>query len=587
MDQLAHYWLATLCRQVPGVTGGVLFHAPDKGECVPSAFWPEQRTDLANLADWAGTVFAEGQGRVVREKDTAEEGGEARNLVACPLLKGQPKHQGVVVLRMSDQIPAKQQAVMQQIEAAAIWYEALAKQRSFIGKNQLVTIVELVASCLEHERLQAAATEVVTDLAARLACDRISIGFVRGHGVAIEAISHSAGFDRRSDLVRAIGEAMHEAMEQNCTILFPDKSDSMLLTRCHATISATHGVSAICTVPFAVNGAITGAVLAERPSSRPFDQAAVDQLSHIVSMIGPVLEVRRRDEQNLLQRFRGWLRRGLTRFFGPGHVTAKLGLALAVLATCVLLLVSGEYRITCDARLEAETQQAVVASQDGFVATADARPGDVVHAGDLLGTLEDRDLRLEHRKWSSQLEQLRAEYRDALASHDRSKVSIFSAKMLQAEAQMHLVGEKLRRIQLIAPFDGLVVSGDLSQSLGSPVQRGQVLFTVAPLEAYRVMLKVDERDIISVREGLSGQLVVSSMPRNPLGFIVKKITPVSQAVEGRNHFLVEAALENNSDLFRPGMEGVAKIFVGQRRLIWIWGHDLADWLRLTLWSLKS
>jgi hypothetical protein len=32
------------------------------------------------------------------------------------------------------------------------------------------------------------------------------------------------------------------------------------------------------------------------------------------------------------------------------------------------------------------------------------------------------------------------------------------------------------------------------------------------------------------------------------------------------------------------MEGIAKIDAGRRRLLWIWTHELIDWLRLQLWS---
>jgi len=32
------------------------------------------------------------------------------------------------------------------------------------------------------------------------------------------------------------------------------------------------------------------------------------------------------------------------------------------------------------------------------------------------------------------------------------------------------------------------------------------------------------------------------------------------------------------------MEGVGKIVINQRRLIWIWTHSLTDWLRLAWWK---
>ena len=63
--------------------------------------------------------------------------------------------------------------------------------------------------------------------------------------------------------------------------------------------------------------------------------------------------------------------------------------------------------------------------------------------------------------------------------------------MKQIDAQLELIDAQLARMRLTAPFSGVVVSGDLSQSLGSPVEHGQVLFEVAPLDAYRVILEVE------------------------------------------------------------------------------------------------
>jgi hypothetical protein len=31
------------------------------------------------------------------------------------------------------------------------------------------------------------------------------------------------------------------------------------------------------------------------------------------------------------------------------------------------------------------------------------------------------------------------------------------------------------------------------------------------------------------------------------------------------------------------MEGVAKIEVGERKLLWIWTRGLSDWIRLAIW----
>jgi len=167
----------------------------------------------------------------------------------------------------------------------------------------------------------------------------------------------------------------------------------------------------------------------------------------------------------------------------------------------------------------------------------------------------------------------------------RATSRIVSSQIEQVDAQLALLQEQLSRADLKAPFDGIVVSGDLSQSLGAPLERGQVLFEVATLDAYRVVLQVDERHIADVKPGQRGELVLSSMPGERYPLSVNKITPVNMAKEGRNLFRVEAQLDNSTgSRLRPGMEGVAKVNVDERRLISIWTRELTNWIRIKLWA---
>jgi multidrug efflux pump subunit AcrA (membrane-fusion protein) len=184
---------------------------------------------------------------------------------------------------------------------------------------------------------------------------------------------------------------------------------------------------------------------------------------------------------------------------------------------------------------------------------------------------------------TSEREQLLRKHRQSMAAEDRASMGVVAAQINQAQAQLSLVEEKLERATLVAPFDGIVVSGDLSQLLGTPVELGKLLFEIAPLDAYRVILKVDERDIAYLNTGQRGELALSGIPNEVMPFGVKQITPVSTPQEGRNYFRVEAQIDNPSARLRPGMEGVGKISVGEHKLIWIWTHSLIDWLRLWAW----
>jgi multidrug resistance efflux pump len=157
------------------------------------------------------------------------------------------------------------------------------------------------------------------------------------------------------------------------------------------------------------------------------------------------------------------------------------------------------------------------------------------------------------------------------------------AQNTESESQLALVAEKLTLARILAPFDGVVVSGDLTQLLGSPVERGKLLFEVAPLDAYRVILKVDDRDIRHLRAGQSGRLVLTGLAADGLDFKVHNIS-VAEAQEGQNLFRVEAKLDRSDVKLRPGMEGVGKVTVGERSYAWIWTHRMLDWLRLLAWT---
>jgi multidrug resistance efflux pump len=171
-----------------------------------------------------------------------------------------------------------------------------------------------------------------------------------------------------------------------------------------------------------------------------------------------------------------------------------------------------------------------------------------------------------------------------MAKRSAAQVNILSAQIDQARSQVALLDEQLARTRVVSPIAGIVVRGDLSQALGSPVERGQVLFEVAPLDAFRIVLQVDERDVAYVAAGQRGQLLLSAAPEDALGFTVDKLTPVSIPREGRNYFRVEARLDTVPAQLRPGMEGVGKVEIDRRLIVWIWSRPVIDWIRLAVWK---
>jgi multidrug resistance efflux pump len=286
----------------------------------------------------------------------------------------------------------------------------------------------------------------------------------------------------------------------------------------------------------------------------------------------------------VLQHAGSSLRRCLEILVGPRHPGAKL-IALTIVGVIMFFSVAtGTYRVAAKTVIEGAVQRITAAPFDGFIAESFVRAGDTVHAGQVLCKLDDRELKLDQARLSSEREQLERKYRQALAAQERSTMTILQAQIEQVVAMLSLVKDKLSRATLVASFDGIVVAGDLQQLLGTPVELGKTLFTIAPLDSYRVILQVEERDISHLKLGQKGELTLSGIPHRQMDFSVEQITPVSTAQEGRNYFRVEARLYNASERVRPGMEGVGKVEVDERKLIWIWTHNLVDWVRLSVWK---
>lgn len=578
-------WLFHQCRMLSGSIHAVLLTgAPDKGPFKQTLFWPEVGYDHSVLSSIAQAALRYKRAVIKTRNNIVQKTCEPLDALACPLfMEGQLF--GVVAIEMTHRSQPMQQATVRQVQLGVRWLQAMMMLHGSTAKEQLVNLVDMVATGLDHEYFTVAATEVTNELAERLSCNRVSLGFLRFNRVRIEAVSYSSRIDRHSKLLRSIRDAMSESLDQGATVVYPAESDTtVLVTRFHSELAKMVKGTEICTVPMVKNGKAVGALLLERGLDKPFAAETVEKCEQIGVLLGSVMEIRRREERSLPYKLLDSMQNWFAKIFGPRNLPLKVAVTLSAALLIWLFLASTMFRISCDSVLEAEVCRAAVAPQQGYIAAAHVRAGDLVREGDVLAVLDDRELRLEQRKWQSQRAQLLKEYRRALAGFDRAEVAILNAKRAQAEAQLSLVEQQLTRTRLIAPFSGLIVKGDLSQSLGSPVERGEVLFEVAPTSEYRVVLNVDERDIGLVSSGLRGQLKLSGIPNRKFAITIDRITPVSANYEGRNCFRVDAVMHRQTDLIRPGMEGIAKIEIGRKKLLWIWTRRLVEWLRLFVWN---
>ncbi len=587
--EVARVWLDAFWEEPDqGRRGVVLIGPADRGPYAPIATWPPGRSsdDVAALLPLAEQCMTKGtglqRGRPSGRALLSMEGPA----FAEPLLVDGSLH-GAVAIEYAPQAELDAADAADALRLAMGWLQAIVRWRlaqEGMGHGaRLETVLTVLASALESKGFQGASMALATELATLLDCDRVSVGTVNKNRVRVAGLSHSAQFGKRTNLIAAIEAAMEEAIDYSTTLVAPAPHDDLAGgLRAHTELLHHFGTESACTVLLSEGHDVTGAITLER--KQPFDPATTSMLEATASLLGPVLEARRENDQHLLAKIWHAGRGFAKRLVGPRHVALKLASAAVIGTLAFLTFATGTFRVSAGTIVEPIRKRAAVAAFDGYVNSAPARAGDVVEAGRLLGSLDDRDLQLERARWESELAQAMKQYRQALAERDAAQTEIEAAAIEESRAELDRIAERLTRVELRAPFDGVVVTGDLSQRLGAPVQRGDVLFEVAPLDAYRLILRVDESDVAHVREGQTGHVILSSLPEESFEFNITKITPISEAEEGQNTFRVEAELRSGGSTVRPGMEGVAKVEVDERRLVWIWTHELIEWMRVFFWK---
>jgi multidrug resistance efflux pump len=575
-------WLTNLCGMLPQVQRAVVVSDFEtETNATPDASWPDASVDAADLYMAAKLAHSRNSPVFNTQESTDSTRDRAEMLVAYPLnIRGEA--QGTVSLALMA-LPKQQDVIVQLLEWGQSWLQlALSPQHSESTSGS--ADISVLQACLHAGEIGASATAVATEIANKLKCQRVSIGLLQDTEIRLKGVSNSPAFDPRTTLTQNIEEVMEEARVLGSLVTCAkDQPEGVAANSAHWHLAQAQDTDHICSIPIRDGDQIIGVLLLER-NLKAFaaDNPGIDQ--PLLDLLGKMFVLQQQLALGSLARMKRKLGLLAKLLLGAGAIRLKL-LAIGALATGVFIaLVPGAFRVSSDAVLEGQVQQAIVAPFDGYVATARARAGDLVQTGDVIAELDDTELRLEQQRWLRQRDEYNNQYRNALADLDHSAANISQSQVAQADAQLDLIASQLQRIKLVAPLDGIIISGDLSRLLGIPLERGQLLFEIAPLDEYRLILNIDEQDIVYLRQGQTGTLTLAAFPQREIPFVVQRIAVLHQQDEVAITYRTEASLGTDVADLRPGMQGVGKIYIEDRNYLWIWFHKMADWMRLKMWA---
>ena len=578
-------WLAIAAARLAHAQAAVLFLRGDGARLGLAARWqvdPDATAEFVTVAE-----------ALLRQPEPLVQRGETRSLLGYPIEAG-GEVQGVLVLALGRHPSGDaMRRMMRELHWSCGWIEARMMQgQASLGRRQADSarlMTGLLAACDEHARFDGAALALVNAIPELTGFEFAALGMVRRGRVRLEALSRAATFGRRAERVRAYEAAMDEAMAQNEAVAWPERPDGRaVIDAAHRSLARDLGAGALISAPLAVRGQVVGVLMLERGRSAEesvrLAEDTLDELRLVAAALAPLLKAKHDERRLLSGRLRDWAGRGLSAVLGrrPAITLAALVVALALILPFVI---RADLRVRADVTVEGASQQAAVAPVDGFIAEAAVRAGQVVQKGEVLARLDSRDLELERSAAGARIAHARQTLRESLASGERAAAAIANAELAEALANADLIAARLARLTIEAPVGGLVVSGDLSQRIGSPVTRGDILFEVAEQSGWRLRIDVSEYDLALVETGQVGQAVLSGMPDRPVPFEVTSIAAVSDPAEGENRFRVEARVSDAPPALRPGLQGVAKIVAGETTLAQAWMRGTWVRLRLLAWRV--
>lgn len=574
-------WLEWLCAQLPQVSVAlVVADESQNGQFHALAVWPQDDNQGCLLQDAAEETLKKQQPLILPLNDGQKHIGSYPVFVDGHL-------RAVVTLMFTAVDEASLHKALAVIEYSTGWLE-LRLSRNLLSTvsqdNQRQNIViDSIAHVLGERDFEHAALRFVNLMGQYSQAERVVLGFVKNTELEIHSESDSSGHSKKHELVKLTTQAMQEATDQQESILWPERDELNQVSHAHSKLSGAKAQRALMTIPLVDKETCYGAVLFDRPADQPFSKEEQLTAEALSNFVGVVLEEKRQSCLPLYAYVSRSFKNQLSLLLGPGHLGRKITLFSLVFISLFFSFMPGSYKISADAVIEGAELRSIVAPYDGYLQNATLRAGDTVKKDTVLAELDTRESRLQLMSWVSQEATSRRKYEDALAKSERARVQISHAQRKRAQAEIELLEYQISQAVMQAPFDALIVTGDLSQRIGALVRQGDVLFELSPSNDFRLAMYVDEFRINDIRQAQTGQLVLAALPDKKFPFTVTRINPMAEALEGSTVYRIEAAFENSEALLRVGLEGVAQVYVDERLLISIWTRSMIDWMKLQLW----
>jgi len=443
--------------------------------------------------------------------------------------------------------------------------------------------IEALALSLDCDSSERAIAHIVSVLQSNIRSSRVALSMMSRDKLELIATSQQTRIDKRSAETALVTQAMQEAVDQDAVVVYPQAEPTLGVTDAHERLIGGRSNTHVMSVPLVHRERIIGVALFELRKQAPWDAATRAFAEQLCAGVAPVLALHDKASRSLPEHAKESLSSRIRNIVGPKYLTLKV-LGITALASLALLaILPMERTIAADAEISPKERHLVSAPTSGFIESVRVRSGDIVTENQLLVTLDTRDLLLQAQRKQVDIDRYSAEYRGAMADHDRKAMAVVQAKLSRARAELELAELELARAEVRAPHGGYVIGEGLSKAAGAPISRGDTLLQIAPSTGHEVHLLVEEADVAEVLTGSIGEIALKSSPGERLGFVVDEIRPIAESQDGFTRFRVVASVDASDRVIRPGQTGVAHITAEKRSALRVITWRISRWLSERWW----
>lgn len=219
---------------------------------------------------------------------------------------------------------------------------------------------------------------------------------------------------------------------------------------------------------------------------------------------------------------------------------------------------------------------------NGRIAELPVDLGDSVKQGALLFRLDDQDLQIEIESRNTDIARARLQLEQAERNYTRSR-ELYEAKLiskelheetktqydlakntlLQGEKALDLVKDRIRKTQIVAPFDCTVLTRPVSVgqavSGSGGVGGGTEVLTIANLNDMIINAHINQADVAYLKLNEMVRISVEAVPGLEVQGKIERIAPQATIKNNIKGFATRILLSNVDKRVRPGMTANIRI----------------------------